>query len=106
MNEIINSLNSEADEVIQPRARKSGNLMGLKEKIIEVSESESYKSSDSQSEFLLHDEGEEVKINESIEDSDSSQATFKDYKDNNHQYPRGPSENKQDLIRYFEFELQ
>ena len=47
MNEIINSLNSEADEDIQPRARKSGNLMDLKEKIIEVSESESYKSSES-----------------------------------------------------------
>lgn len=46
--------------------------MGLKEKIIEASESESYKSSKSQSEFHLSDEGEEVKINESIDDSDSS----------------------------------
>jgi hypothetical protein len=60
MNEIIKNLNSEADEVIQPRVRKSGNLQELREKIIEVSESESFKSSEEESEFQLNEEGDDV----------------------------------------------
>ena len=60
MNEIIKNLNSEADEAIQPRVRKSGNLQELREKIIEVSESESFKSSEEESEFQLNEEGDDV----------------------------------------------
>ena len=60
MNEIIKNLNNEADEAIQPRVRKSGNLQELREKIIEVSESESFESSEELSEFHLQEEGDDV----------------------------------------------
>ena len=73
MNEIIWNFNNEEDEPIRPRVRNTGGLVGMKKSILghEKSESKVIKSEDS-SEFKLNDEEDELMINKSIEDSNSS----------------------------------
>jgi len=80
MNEIIWNFNNEEDEPIRPRVRNTGGLVGMKKSILghEKSESKVIKSEDS-SEFKLNDEEDELMINKSIEDSNSSQGTYKDF---------------------------
>ena len=57
------------------------------------------------SEFKLNDE-DELQINKSIVDSNSSQATFKDFQESFDMLSVSNGEQKQELIRYFEFEIQ
>ena len=80
MNEIIWNFNNEEDEPIRPKMRNTGGLFPKNRSILgqHINESKDSKSEDS-SEFKLNDEGDELLINKSIEDSNSSQGTYKDF---------------------------
>jgi len=80
MNEIIWNFNNEEDEPIRPKMRNTGGLFPKNRSILgqNINGSKESKSEDS-SEFKLNDDGDELLINKSIEDSNSSQGTYKDF---------------------------
>lgn len=101
MNEAIWSLKNEDEEAKKPRVRHTSRVVGMNQ--FEVEEIKSQHAKDS-SQFKLN--SQHFQINESILDSESSQGTYKDFKELKFDNNSSNGESKQDFIRYFEFEIQ